>query len=243
MTPHPKCIGPRELAAEAVHLMELYRSPPCPWQTRRESSSARSTFTTFSARALSEVPHAPLASSGGSGRNVAEPASIDLLVLDVDGVLTDGRLYYGPRGEALKVFDVKDGYGIRRLLDAGVEVAIISGRDSPTRETAGARSRHPPRVSGHFRETPRIRAAEQPPGARCFSMRLRRRRSSRRSGDARRGSRFRGVRCASRRAQGRGHGDAAPRWTRRRSRRVRPAGRRPPTGQSPCRTAETLTQG
>jgi 3-deoxy-D-manno-octulosonate 8-phosphate phosphatase (KDO 8-P phosphatase) len=49
----------------------------------------------------------------------------------VDGVLTDGRLYYGPRGEALKVFDVKDGYGIRRLLDVGVQIAIISGRDSP----------------------------------------------------------------------------------------------------------------
>jgi 3-deoxy-D-manno-octulosonate 8-phosphate phosphatase (KDO 8-P phosphatase) len=54
-----------------------------------------------------------------------------LLVLDVDGVLTDGRLFYGPRGEALKVFDVKDGYGIKRLIDSGVKVAIISGRDSP----------------------------------------------------------------------------------------------------------------
>lgn len=61
----------------------------------------------------------------------ASPASIELLILDVDGVLTDGRLYYGPQGEALKVFDVKDGYGIRRLLDVGVQVAIISGRDSP----------------------------------------------------------------------------------------------------------------
>ena len=61
----------------------------------------------------------------------ASPAAIELLILDVDGVLTDGRLYYGPRGEALKVFDVKDGYGIRRLLDVGVHVAIISGRDSP----------------------------------------------------------------------------------------------------------------
>jgi 3-deoxy-D-manno-octulosonate 8-phosphate phosphatase (KDO 8-P phosphatase) len=49
----------------------------------------------------------------------------------VDGVLTDGRLFYGPRGEALKVFDVKDGYGVRRLIDVGVQVAIISGRDSP----------------------------------------------------------------------------------------------------------------
>lgn len=52
-------------------------------------------------------------------------------MLDVDGVLTDGRLFYGPRGEALKVFDVKDGYGIKRLIDIGVQVAIISGRNSP----------------------------------------------------------------------------------------------------------------
>jgi 3-deoxy-D-manno-octulosonate 8-phosphate phosphatase (KDO 8-P phosphatase) len=59
-----------------------------------------------------------------------DPAGIALLVLDVDGVLTDGRLYFGPRGEVLKVFDVKDGYGIRRLMDAGVQVAIISGRRS-----------------------------------------------------------------------------------------------------------------
>jgi 3-deoxy-D-manno-octulosonate 8-phosphate phosphatase (KDO 8-P phosphatase) len=59
-----------------------------------------------------------------------DPAGIALLVLDVDGVLTDGRLYFGPRGEVLKVFDVKDGYGIRKLMDAGVQVAIISGRRS-----------------------------------------------------------------------------------------------------------------
>jgi 3-deoxy-D-manno-octulosonate 8-phosphate phosphatase (KDO 8-P phosphatase) len=59
-----------------------------------------------------------------------DPAAIALLVLDVDGVLTDGRLYFGARGEVLKVFDVKDGYGIRKLLEAGVAVAIISGRRS-----------------------------------------------------------------------------------------------------------------
>lgn len=63
-------------------------------------------------------------------KRLTDPAAIALLVLDVDGVLTDGRLYYGPRGEELKVFDVKDGHGIRRLLDAGVEIAIISGRSS-----------------------------------------------------------------------------------------------------------------
>jgi 3-deoxy-D-manno-octulosonate 8-phosphate phosphatase (KDO 8-P phosphatase) len=57
--------------------------------------------------------------------------AIQLLVLDVDGVLTDGRLYFGPRGEALKVFHVRDGYGIVQLRRAGVEVAVISGRRSP----------------------------------------------------------------------------------------------------------------
>jgi 3-deoxy-D-manno-octulosonate 8-phosphate phosphatase (KDO 8-P phosphatase) len=56
---------------------------------------------------------------------------IRLLVLDVDGVLTDGRLYFGPRGEALKVFDVRDGYGIVQLSAAGCTVAVISGRRSP----------------------------------------------------------------------------------------------------------------
>ncbi len=57
--------------------------------------------------------------------------AIRLLVLDVDGVLTDGRLYFGPRGEALKVFHVRDGYGMVQLQRAGLEVAIISGRRSP----------------------------------------------------------------------------------------------------------------
>jgi len=56
--------------------------------------------------------------------------SIQLLVLDVDGVLTDGRLYFGARGEALKVFDVRDGYGLTALRRAGVTVAVISGRRS-----------------------------------------------------------------------------------------------------------------
>ena len=56
---------------------------------------------------------------------------VRLLVLDVDGVLTDGRLWFGPGGEALKAFHVRDGLGIRRLRAAGVEVAIISGRSHP----------------------------------------------------------------------------------------------------------------
>jgi 3-deoxy-D-manno-octulosonate 8-phosphate phosphatase (KDO 8-P phosphatase) len=56
---------------------------------------------------------------------------IRLAVFDVDGVFTDGRLYYGADGENLKVFHVHDGQGVKRLLRAGVAVAVISGRDSP----------------------------------------------------------------------------------------------------------------
>ncbi len=59
------------------------------------------------------------------------PRAIRLLVLDVDGVLTDGRLYFGPRGEALKVFHVRDGLGMVELQRAGVRIAVISGRRSP----------------------------------------------------------------------------------------------------------------
>lgn len=58
-------------------------------------------------------------------------AAIKLLVLDVDGVLTDGKVYYGPSGEVAKSFHVRDGYGLRQLLKAGVQIAIISGRASP----------------------------------------------------------------------------------------------------------------
>jgi len=55
---------------------------------------------------------------------------LKLVVLDIDGVLTDGRLYYGPQGESLKVFNVRDGYGIKALQRDGIDVAVITGRDS-----------------------------------------------------------------------------------------------------------------
>jgi 3-deoxy-D-manno-octulosonate 8-phosphate phosphatase (KDO 8-P phosphatase) len=58
-------------------------------------------------------------------------AAVRLVILDVDGVLTDGRLYFGPDGEALKVFDVRDGLGVRLLRDAGLGVAVLSSRRSP----------------------------------------------------------------------------------------------------------------
>ena len=63
-------------------------------------------------------------------RTATALAKIQLLILDVDGVLTDGRLYFGAKGEALKVFHVRDGHGIKLLLSAGVHVAAFSGRRS-----------------------------------------------------------------------------------------------------------------
>ncbi|HEU0201472.1 MAG TPA: 3-deoxy-D-manno-octulosonate 8-phosphate phosphatase, partial [Burkholderiaceae bacterium] len=60
----------------------------------------------------------------------ARAARVRLMIFDVDGVLTDGRLYFGPQGEALKVFDVRDGHGIKLLGAAGIGVAILSSRRS-----------------------------------------------------------------------------------------------------------------
>jgi 3-deoxy-D-manno-octulosonate 8-phosphate phosphatase (KDO 8-P phosphatase) len=55
-------------------------------------------------------------------------AGIELCVLDVDGVLTDGRLWFDAEGEALKVFHVRDGLGIKLAQRAGIEIAVLSGR-------------------------------------------------------------------------------------------------------------------
>ena len=52
------------------------------------------------------------------------------MLFDVDGVLTDGKLWYGPGGEALKVFFAQDGQGIKLLMDSGIAVGLLSGRNS-----------------------------------------------------------------------------------------------------------------
>lgn len=62
-------------------------------------------------------------------------ARIRLAVFDVDGVFTSGHLYYTADGETMKVFHVRDGYGIKALLAAGIDVAIITGRNSPVVNT------------------------------------------------------------------------------------------------------------
>ena len=57
--------------------------------------------------------------------------ALRLMAFDVDGVMTDGRLHYGPDGETLKVFHVHDGHGLKKLAASGVTLAIITGRDTP----------------------------------------------------------------------------------------------------------------
>lgn len=57
--------------------------------------------------------------------------SIKLLVLDIDGTLTDGKIYIGGQGEVMKAFDIKDGYAIYKLLpERGIKPVVITGRTS-----------------------------------------------------------------------------------------------------------------
>ncbi len=65
---------------------------------------------------------------------LSKAARIRLVIFDVDGVLTDGRLYLGNDGNEYKAFHIRDGHGIRMLLDAGIEVAVISGRHAASVE-------------------------------------------------------------------------------------------------------------
>jgi 3-deoxy-D-manno-octulosonate 8-phosphate phosphatase (KDO 8-P phosphatase) len=60
----------------------------------------------------------------------ADLSKIKLLLLDVDGVLTDGRIIYDSEGGESKSFDVKDGHGLKLLQRAGIRVGIITGRQS-----------------------------------------------------------------------------------------------------------------
>ncbi len=56
--------------------------------------------------------------------------TIKLLICDVDGVFSDGRIYMGNQGEELKTFHTRDGYGVKALQGTGVELAVITGRRS-----------------------------------------------------------------------------------------------------------------
>lgn len=65
-----------------------------------------------------------------SVRVTEKARTVRLLALDVDGVLTDGRLYFSEDGQELKTFDTQDGHGIKMLQQAGIMCAIITGRNT-----------------------------------------------------------------------------------------------------------------
>lgn len=67
----------------------------------------------------------------GNKNTSKDISKIKLIITDVDGVLTDGGLYYGENGECIKRFHAQDGLGISMLQNAGIKIAILSGRDCP----------------------------------------------------------------------------------------------------------------
>ncbi|MEZ5605483.1 MAG: 3-deoxy-D-manno-octulosonate 8-phosphate phosphatase, partial [Burkholderiaceae bacterium] len=69
---------------------------------------------------------------------VRRAALVRLVALDVDGTLTDGRLFIGPGGEAMKAFSVRDGFGLTLLREAGVKLAVITARQSAIVEARAA---------------------------------------------------------------------------------------------------------
>jgi 3-deoxy-D-manno-octulosonate 8-phosphate phosphatase (KDO 8-P phosphatase) len=68
--------------------------------------------------------------SPNQDKATALAARVRLMIFDVDGVLTDGSLHFGPEGEVIKTFNVLDGHGIKMLQSSGVMTAIISARQS-----------------------------------------------------------------------------------------------------------------
>lgn len=62
----------------------------------------------------------------------ARAAGIKLLIMDVDGVLTDGRIFIRDNGEEIKSFHTLDGHGLKMLQASGVQTAVITGRDAPS---------------------------------------------------------------------------------------------------------------
>ena len=65
------------------------------------------------------------------GSALTKAAQVRLVFSDVDGVLTDGGMYYGIQGEALKRFNTRDGMGVELLARANIEVVLVTGEDTP----------------------------------------------------------------------------------------------------------------
>lgn len=65
---------------------------------------------------------------------LSKAQAIRLLALDVDGVMSDGKIYFSATGDELKAFNILDGLGLKQLMAAGIVVAVITGRQSPLTE-------------------------------------------------------------------------------------------------------------
>lgn len=65
--------------------------------------------------------------------------AVKIIFCDVDGILTDGSIYFGPEGQVFKRFNIYDGLGMRKLVEAGVKVVLISGDDTPIVTARAAR--------------------------------------------------------------------------------------------------------
>ena len=78
------------------------------------------------------MPH-PMAAHWPAGLR-EKAARVRLIALDVDGIMSDGRLYFSANGDELKAFNILDGLGLKQLMKAGIIVAVITGRRSPLTE-------------------------------------------------------------------------------------------------------------
>lgn len=72
--------------------------------------------------------------SGLPAHLAEKAASVSLLVLDVDGVMTDGSLLFSASGDEIKAFNILDGLGMKQAMAAGIDIAVITGRCSPLTE-------------------------------------------------------------------------------------------------------------
>lgn len=120
---HAPCDGPNML-------------PLCDLPTFLERMTALDTLVkTFTAPPLPNCNVRHISSSTPrlheEGRLLTRLEKICVIITDVDGVLTDGGLYYNDTGECIKKFSVRDGLAVKMLRDIGIEIAVISGRDSP----------------------------------------------------------------------------------------------------------------
>lgn len=89
---------------------------------------------------------------------VAKFQSTKLLVCDVDGVFSDGRIYLGNAGEELKAFHTKDGFGVKALVASGVPVAVITGRKSHIVESRMTALNVAPIVQGQEDKLPALKS-------------------------------------------------------------------------------------